>query len=95
MSRKIRTLWINTNVSEFINSLGLTKYILTCRNPEDKKSKPEEFPGLIHTRNKDFDEYLAGVVDKMVRILLIKFRQERSSLKLTLPIEFAFYSRTW
>jgi hypothetical protein len=51
--------------------LGLTKYILTLRNPEDKKSQTEEFPGLIHTRNKEFDEYLAGVVDKMVGLVFI------------------------
>jgi hypothetical protein len=44
----------------------------------------EEFPGLIHTRGKDFEDYLAGVVDKKVSIhfnsILIDQKRSPSSL---------------
>ena len=44
--------------------IGLTKYKLTTRMPGDSKSEYESFPGIIHARGKNFDEYLSGLVDK-------------------------------
>ena len=64
--------------------IGLTKYTLSTRQIGKKDDVFEEFPGLIHTRGKDFEDYLAGVVDKKVNIhsnsILIDQERSPSSL---------------
>lgn len=48
----------------------MTKYTLRVKLP--KFNDFVDFPGLIHKRDKHFEEYLAGVVDKLVRFKSLK-----------------------
>ena len=50
--------------------IGLTKYKLTKRVPGDPSSEYEAFPGVLHPRGKNFDQFLSGLIDKKVKQLL-------------------------